>query len=450
MEPKILEKYESRRVPRYTSYPTSPHFRPVDEATYRDWLAAIPAGASLSFYLHVPFCHSLCWYCGCHTKIPGHYDPIARYLAALRDEIDMVAAALPGPMRAVHVHWGGGTPTIAAPQALAALMARLRRRFVIAAGAELAIEIDPRTLSAETAAALGGIGVNRASLGVQTFDPVVQRAINRIQSFDQTRAAVEALRSNGVGHFNFDLLYGLPHQTVAMCEETARRALELRPNRLAVFGYAHVPAMKPHQKRLDEAALPGAGDRLAQAEAIAAVLCRAGYVRIGLDHFARPDDDLVARLSDGTLRRNFQGYTTDCADILLGFGASSIGSLPSGYVQNAVSTKAYGEAVAAGRLPVARAVPLTADDRFRREMIERIMCFLEVDIAEVAANHGVDPRGLAAEREALRAMAEDGIIALRGEHIRINEAFRPLVRAVAATFDAYLAPDAAARHSLAV
>ncbi len=449
MDPALLEKYQSRRVPRYTSYPTSPHFHPVDEATYRCWLAGLDSGASVSLYLHIPFCRSLCWYCGCHTKIPAHDGPIARYLAVLQDEIDLLAAALPSPMRAVHLHWGGGTPTIAAPEALEAIMARLRRRFVIDAEAELAIEIDPRTLSGETASALRRMGINRASLGVQTFDPVVQRAINRVQSVEATRAAVEALRANGIRRLNFDLLYGLPHQTVASCEDTARRALEFRPDRLAVFGYAHVPAMKLHQKRLDAAALPGAGERLAQAEAIAAILCDAGYVRIGLDHFALPGDALVASLRGETLRRNFQGYTTDAADILLGLGASSIGSLPAAYVQNIVSIKIYGEMIAAGRLPAARAARLTAEDRFRREVIERIMCFLEVDVAEVAAAHHIDPAGLGAERAALRAMAADGVIALSGDHIRVHEPYRPLIRTIAATFDAYLAPDAA-RHSLAL
>src|SRR5690606_23340914 len=226
------------------------------EGAYREWLAALPPGTALSLYLHVPFCRSMCWYCGCHTKVTRRNEPVDAYLAALRREVELVAAVLPATMPVVHLHWGGGTPTILAPADFAETMELIRRRFAVAEDAEIAVEIDPRRLTRDMIAALGGAGVTRASLGVQTFDPLVQKAINRSQSFEQTRAVVDGLRAAGIDRINLDLLYGLPHQTVAACEETVARALELAPDRLAVFGYAHVPWMKTHQRMIDEAVLP--------------------------------------------------------------------------------------------------------------------------------------------------------------------------------------------------
>jgi len=450
IDPTIVQKYERQRVPRYTSYPTAPHFHAgVGEAAYRAWLAGLAGDTKLSLYLHVPFCRSLCWYCGCHTKIPGHDEPILRYLDALWREIGLVAEALPGRMAVSHIHWGGGTPTIVAPKAFASLMEMLCRRFAVAADAEIAVEIDPRRLSVDMIAALAAAGVNRASLGVQSFAPVVQRAVNRVQSFAETRAACDGLRRAGIAAVNFDLLYGLPHQTAGSCRDTVRQALTLAPDRLSVFGYAHMPALKPHQKRIDEAALPDGSERLRQFEAISADLVAAGYVAIGLDHFARAGDPLVACLDQGALRRNFQGYTTDQSAVLLGFGASAIGALPNGYVQNAAQLGAYRDAVAGGHLPTARGICLDDDDRLRRDIIEQLMCGFSVDLAATAARYPSDASGFTNEFAALHALADDGLVRIAGSRIEIPPESRPLVRCIAAVFDLYLDP-AASRHAIAV
>jgi oxygen-independent coproporphyrinogen III oxidase len=450
MDPALIRRYADQRLPRYTSYPTAPHFtEAVGETECTRWLEALDPKARLSLYFHVPFCRSLCWYCGCHTKVPGHDEPIARYVETLEAEIRLVAARLPTRLTVAHLHWGGGTPTIIGAARFARIMDLVREIFAVADDAELAIEIDPRRLDDEMVAALRAAGINRASLGVQSFDPAVQQAINRRQSFDATKRAVEGLRDAGITRLNFDLLYGLPHQTASSCEETVAQALTLAPDRLAVFGYAHLPSLKLHQRRLDEAALPDAVAREAQADAIATSLQDAGYAAIGLDHFARPDDALAQALTARRLRRNFQGYTTDAADALLGFGASSIGSWPQGYAQNAPQLGAYAEAVAAGNLPVARGLVLDAHDRLRRDIVEAIMCYLEVDLAALAARHGVAPEALEGERARLTELAQVGIVWLDGWQVRVAEDCRLLTRAVAAVFDTYLSATQA-RHARAI
>src|SRR5262249_10372080 len=300
---------------------------------YAQWLTAIPRNATASLYLHVPFCRSMCWYCGCHTTIARRDEPIAVYQVALRREIERVARQIDRRIRVDHIHFGGGTPTIMAPESFTELMAKIRQSFFVLASAEVAIEIDPRRLSAPMIDALVLGGVNRASLGVQSFDRAVQHVINRVQTFEETAAVAGNLRRAGVAGLNFDLIYGLPHQTIASCLDTVRRAIELRPERFAVFGYAHVPTFKRHQRKIDESSLPDSSERYDQACAIADALKEAGYVQIGVDHFALPSDEMAIASREGRLHRNFQGYTTDLSTLLLGFGASAIGQLPQGYVQ---------------------------------------------------------------------------------------------------------------------
>ena len=450
MQREIVERFENQRVPRYTSYPTAPHLsQPMDEAGYRAWLAAIPEGARLSLYLHVPFCRTLCWYCGCHTRIVGSDASLADYVAALRREIGLVADALPRRVGVGHVHWGGGTPTILAPDDFAGLMALLHDRFDVAPEAEIAVEIDPRRMSQARIDALAAAGVSRASLGVQSFDPVVQRAINRVQSVAETAEVTAALRRAGIAKVNLDLIYGLPHQTARSCAATVDEAVGLAPDRLAVFGYAHVPWLKRHQQRIDEAALPDAAARLDQFETIAERLGAAGYRPIGLDHFARPGDTLARRLDEGRLRRNFQGYTDDQCGVLLGFGASALGLLPDGYLQNETRIGDYQRLLAAGTLPVRRGRRLTDDDRRRGAVIERIMCDLAVDLAAIAIRHGPDPGGFAAELARLAELERTGIVRLEGSRIVVAADCRPLARTVASVFDAYLEP-AAGRHARAI
>jgi oxygen-independent coproporphyrinogen-3 oxidase len=450
MRPDLAACYGQERLPRYTSYPTAPHFSAaIGPDTYAKWLKAIPSNASASLYLHVPFCRAMCWYCGCHTSVVRRDEPIAVYASALRCEIELVSRQIGRRLQVDHVHFGGGTPTIMAPETFADLIGSIRHSFFVRPSAEIAVEIDPRRLTHQMIAALAYGGVNRASLGVQSFDPVVQRAINRVQSFEATAAATRGLRRAGISSINFDLIYGLPHQTVASCLETVSRCVELRPDRLSVFGYAHVPAFKKHQRKIEEASLPDSLERYHQSEAIARALTRAGYVQIGLDHFALPDDGMAAALHDGTLRRNLQGYTTDTGNILLGFGASAIGRLPQGYVQNEVATRAYSTAIAGGRLATAKGYALTDDDRLRAEIIERIMCDFAADLGQICARHGSVAKTMLESSIRLQDLISDGVVKLDGTALSVTDDSRFLVRAVAAAFDAHLA-GSGQRHSRAV
>ncbi|CAO4139239.1 Oxygen-independent coproporphyrinogen III oxidase [Methylorubrum aminovorans] len=441
--------YGEERLPRYTSYPPSPHFNTeIGTERYAAWLAGTPLGATASLYLHVPFCRSMCWYCGCHTSITRHDAPIAEYVGLLKREIDLVAARFGHLPLVRHVHFGGGTPTVMAPQAFIRLVAALRARFPVDPHAELAIEIDPRTLVPAMTEALGHAGVTRASLGVQSFDPVVQEAIRRRQGFDVTAAAVAGLRAAGVRGINLDLIYGLPHQTVASCVDTVRQCLELRPDRLSVFGYAHVPTFKKHQRHIDEATLPDGRVRLDQAEAIAETLVAAGYTCIGLDHYALPEDPLEIAQAEGRLRRNFQGYTTDPSDTLIGLGASAIGRLPQGYVQNAPGLRAYAERIGQGELATVKGYALTPEDRLRADLIEQVMCDFAVDVGSVCSAHGRDPEALLATLTRLPTLAADGLVRWNGDVLVVQADARTFVRNVAAAFDGHLGTSAAA-HSRA-
>ncbi|RWB26198.1 oxygen-independent coproporphyrinogen III oxidase [Mesorhizobium sp.] len=439
MQSIILRKYGEARLPRYTSYPTAPRFsQAIGADTYEGWLSELPASDPVSLYLHIPFCRSMCWYCGCHTTISRKDQPILDYLDALREEIRIVADRAPKGLRVDEVHFGGGTPTIIEPAEFASLMELLRQRFEFTAAASIAIEIDPRTLTADMAKTLGTAGVGRASLGVQSFDPVVQKAVNRIQSKEQTAEAVDGLRRHGVARINFDLIYGLPHQTVQSCVDTATAAVAMKPDRLAVFGYAHVPAFKKHQRMIEEAALPDSAARSEQASAIAETLAAAGYRQIGLDHFGQPDDDLVLAQQTGTLRRNFQGYTTDSCNTLLGFGASAIGRTEEGYIQNDVAPGLYARHVSAGRLATSKGYRLSAEDRVRAAIIERLMCDFEADVPTICASHGFEPARILDTAGRLEELMQDGVLDMTEGFIRVRQDQRFVIRAVAAAFDAYL------------
>lgn len=444
LQSSLLHSYGEARLPRYTSYPTAPLFSPAITAdTHAEWLGQTDPAAPASLYFHVPFCRSMCWYCGCHTTISARDEPIHAYLDALRAEIDTVTTRLPEGQRVGHVHFGGGTPTIMPPADFVELMGRLRRGFAIAPGAELAIEIDPRRLDPAMLDALAAGGINRASLGVQTFDPRVQLAINRIQPLKDTAAAVEGLRRVGVAQVNFDLIYGLPHQTVASCLDTVAKAISLRPDRLAVFGYAHVPDFKKHQRLIDTDSLPDSAARVEQATAIAEALTGAGYVQIGLDHFALPEDELTLAQNEGRLRRNFQGYTTDSCETLIGFGASAIGHTPQGYVQNDVAINRYSRTVLEGGLATVRGYRLTPDDRLRAAVIERLMCDFAVDIPAICARFDADPAVLLDGNARLERALAEGLAEMQDGRLRMLGNLRFLVRVVAAAFDAHL--DAAPR-----
>ncbi len=438
------------KVPRYTSYPTAPHFHAgVGPDVFRRWLEEIDPAVPLSVYLHIPFCDTLCWFCGCHTSVVNNYGPVADYCDLLLREMALVARALGGRRKVNHIHWGGGSPTMLRPGDIARLNDATRMHFDVASDAEFAVEIDPRGLTQESVDALAKAGLGRASIGVQDCDPAVQKAINRIQTEGETRAVIGMLRAAGVESINLDLLYGLPRQTLHSWEKTLHFALSLDPDRLAVFGYAHMPSFKKHQTLISAASLPDVKTRLCQAELAGRVLRAHDYVAVGLDHYAKPFDSMARALAGGSLARNFQGYTTDRAQALIGLGASAIGALPQGYVQNMPAVPLYRASVMQGRLPVARGIALTAEDRLRRHIIERLMCDLHVNLDAACANHDVSPTRLRDSVSALGALAALGAVSIEGARITIPPSWRAATRLVCAAFDAYLGAGIA-RHSIAV
>jgi oxygen-independent coproporphyrinogen-3 oxidase len=432
-----------RNVPRYTSYPTAPHFSAaIGPDLYRDWLTALPRDARLSIYIHVPFCAELCHYCGCNTRAVRKRAPIDAYAERLIEEIALLAS-LPG-RKLTHLHWGGGTPSILGPEWLETIAASLASRFDLSELKEHAIELDPRRLDKPLVRTLARIGVNRASLGMQDANPHVQQAIGRIQPFELIERAADWLREAGIENLNLDLMYGLPEQTARDAAHSAELAVSLKPQRLALFGYAHVPWFKSHQKLIDEAKLPGPSERLEQAQASSETLTSFGYQAIGLDHFALPSDELCVTARECRLHRNFQGYTTDDADALIGLGASAIGKLPQGFVQNAPDLGGYSRNIAAGRFATVKGLALSDDDRLRAAIVERLMCDLAVDLKAFGGT-----RHFAAEMKALVPLSDQGLLRIDGARVTMTVQGRPYVRVAAAAFDAYLAASQK-QHSAAV
>jgi oxygen-independent coproporphyrinogen-3 oxidase len=448
--PAAWRPHAERNLPRYTSYPTAVAFEAVvGEREARDWLAATRADQAISAYVHVPFCKRLCWYCGCNTSVFHEYDRVRAFFQTLMLEVDLWADAIGPHAGAAHLHFGGGSPNALSPDDFLALVRHMTTRFALRPGAEVAAELDPGLLSEAVIDAAGEAGVTRVSLGVQTFDPVVQAKVNRIQPFDMVAAANERLRKSGVSAINFDLMYGLPGQTPENVAASTEAAVTLRPDRVAVFGYAHVPWMKKHQVMIKEADLADGDGRWAQAEAADEALRAAGYVRIGLDHYALPDDPLTMAAASGRLRRNFQGYTDDPAAVLVPIGPSSIGRFAQGFVQNAAATDVWGREVEAGRLPVARGLAITPHDDLRAAVIERLMCDLTVDVAAVCRAHGFADATLDGSIVAASRLQADGLCVVAGRTIRIPPEAHRVMRVVAACFDARL-PVAKSRHARAV
>jgi oxygen-independent coproporphyrinogen-3 oxidase len=449
MQNSLLAKY-SGAVPRYTSYPTAPHFHEgIDCGKYAQWLEAITGQERISLYIHIPYCDRLCWFCACHTKHTLKYEPIAIYLESLKKEIAAVGALVSRDAAVTAVHFGGGSPTMVRPDDMIDLMAALRSAFTFAEDVEISVEMDPNDLDEPRYDALAAIGMTRASLGVQDFHPEVQKAINRIQTFEHTKSVVEAVRARGVHSVNCDILYGLPHQTEATVAETVKDILSLAPDRIALFGYAHVPWMKKHQTMIKDEMLPGLEERYAQMNLAASMLIAAGYEPIGIDHFALPDDRMAIASREGRLRRNFQGYTDDAAEALIGLGASSIGQLPQGYVQNMPATGEYQRMADAGGLAAVRGVEVSDDDRLRRRVIEEIMCRFAMSFSELRQEFGDAVDAIAAEAKSFALSNQDRICLIEGDRFVITDAGRPFARTIAAVFDSYLATGKG-RHSIAV
>lgn len=425
------------RVPRYTSYPTAPHFKPsVASATAETWLAAIPAGAEVSLYMHVPFCRRLCWFCACRTQGTSTDAPVRAYADTLLAEIAMLRARLAPGVRLSRLHWGGGTPTLMPPDMIRRLAGAVRDAFPLAEGAEFSVEIDPSEIDEARMDALAEAGMTRASIGVQDFDPEIQKIIGREQSFEITARAVDMIRARGIASVNADILFGLPHQDPARIALSVQKLLALSPDRVALYGYAHVPWMAKRQVMIPEETLPDSMQRLRLFETAEQLFLADGYEAIGIDHFARPGDGLAAAQKAGRLRRNFQGYTDDRAQVLIGLGASAISRYPQGYAQNAPATGAYTAAIREGRLPVTRGHAFSADDKWRARMIEALMCDFAIRADEFAADHGIAPAAMAMLLAPVKARFGD-MVQIGTDGLTIPHEGRPLTRMIARMFDAY-------------
>jgi oxygen-independent coproporphyrinogen III oxidase len=428
-------------VPRYTSYPTAAEFGdaigPDDMAAALD---AVAPGTPVSLYLHIPFCREICWYCGCNTGAANRSARLQAYLDRLGEEIELVARRLAGRAEVGRIAFGGGSPNAIAPEAFAQLVSHARAAFGASAPV-LSLEVDPRGFDRAWADAIGDTGVTRVSLGVQSFDPAIQAAIGRVQSHDTIAETVTLLRGAGVDSINFDLMYGLPGQGIETLADSIRASVALGADRLAVFGYAHVPHLIARQRRIDAGALPGPAARFEQAALGRTMLVAAGYQPVGFDHFARPDDAIAVAARAGRLRRNFQGFTEDPAEVLIGLGATAISQFPDRLLQNEKNSGRWHMAVSAGRFPAARGLYRDAEDRRRADAIESLLCRGGADLAGLAGHEAIIAR--LAPFEAL------GLVDRRGTRIDLAADAWPYARVIASTIDAYRTP-AAARFSSAV
>ena len=436
------------RVPRYTSYPTAPHFgTDIGPAEFATWITSIPQDSEISLYIHVPFCRRLCWFCACRTQGTTSNDPVIAYVGTLLQEIKLLGEHLAPGVRLKRLHWGGGTPTLLQPEQISRLAEAILAVAPLAEGAEFSVEIDPNEIDAARLDALAAAGMNRASIGIQDFDPQIQQTIGRIQSYDLTRDVADMIRARGIASLNADILYGLPHQTGPRITESVQKLLSLSPDRVALYGYAHVPWMSRRQQMIPSDAMPTPEERLGLFEIARQLFTWDGYDEIGIDHFARPDDGLAKAKAKGQLRRNFQGYTDDTAPVLVGLGASSISRFPQGYAQNASGTSDHTKAIRAGRFSTHRGHAFTAEDRLRARIIESLMCDFRVKREELADDHAVTEAALDAMLAgAARAFAP--FLRLTPDGADISPEGRPLTRMIAQAFDAYDATKA--RHSAAV
>jgi len=429
----------NRQTPRYTSYPTAPNFsKPFAAKIVSTWLAETAPNAPVSLYFHVPFCKKMCWYCGCNTKATAQYSPVKSYLAHLHSEVAQVSQRRGERLAVSHIHFGGGSPSYISPDDFKALMDHVRTHFDVMPNAEIAIELDPRETSEAKIAAYAMAGVTRASLGVQDFNRTVQEAINRVQPIHMVYQAVKTLRAYGIEAISFDLLYGLPGQTAEIVHDSISLAAALEPDRIALFGYAHVPWMKKHMRLIDEEKLPNAAQRLVQFDVARRILLDRGYHEIGLDHFVRPDDSMAIAHHMRRLQRNFQGYTTDSANTLIGLGPSAISSFAGGYCQNTPDLRSYIDCIEAGKSPVAKGIELSSDDKMRRDIISSLMCYGTIDLADYGANIVGGEENFNAEINSLSGLVKDLLVFVEGSRITVNQNAPQARRLVAAAFDSYL------------
>lgn len=425
------------KVPRYTSYPTAPHFsNDVGPDLYADWISQIPADGTVSLYVHVPFCRRLCWFCACRTQGTQSDAPVRAYLETLKAELAMLARHLPTGVTLSRLHWGGGTPTLLAPDMMTELADAIFEVAPLGLDAEFSVEIDPNEIDAPRLDALAAAGLNRASIGVQDFDNEIQKTIGRIQGYDVTRNAIDMIRHRDVPSLNADILFGLPHQTQARMTESVQKLLSLNPDRVALYGYAHVPWMAKRQQLIPSDALPTPEERLALFETARKLFLWDNYAEIGIDHFATRQDGLTRAQSAGRLRRNFQGYTDDTSDVLIGVGASSISRFPQGFAQNAPATSAHTAAVRGGKFSTSRGHQFRGQDKLRSRLIEALMCDFRINTDEITRSFDISR----AEVETLFAKAERdlaGAVTVTSDGLFVPPDARPLTRIIARSFDAY-------------
>ena len=436
------------KVPRYTSYPTANHFSSEFGPSEMDgFLDSVAPNSEISLYLHIPFCRRLCWFCACRTQGTATGEPVAGYVETLKAEIELARERLPEGVRLSRLHWGGGTPTLMNAETIRGLAAVISDAFPFADGAEFSVEIDPNEIDDARLDALADIGLNRASIGIQDFDPEIQKIIGRLQSFDTTKAAVDGLRGRGIESLNVDILYGLPAQTRIGIADSVQRVLSLSPDRVALYGYAHVPWMARRQALIPTDLLPRPEERLALFETAQRLFRWDGYMDIGIDHFAREEDGLALAAKEGRLRRNFQGYTDDQAEVLLGLGASSISKFPDGYAQNAPATSAWVKAIEAGGFATMRGVRMTDDDKLRAAAIERLMCDFRVSAPALAKATGHSEKAVRKLIEGLPEQFPD-FVKPTADGVEITLAGRPLTRLIARALDAWEVKSEG--HSLAI
>jgi oxygen-independent coproporphyrinogen III oxidase len=436
------------RVPRYTSYPTAPHFGPdIGPGDFARWIKAIPEGSEISLYVHVPFCRRLCWFCACRTQGTTSDAPVIAYVETLKAEIALLAAQLPRGVSLSRLHWGGGTPTLLSADLMRDLAKAIFAVAPMAAGGEFSVEIDPNEIDDARLDALAAAGMNRASIGVQDFDPMIQKAIGREQGYALTRDVAQRIRAGGVASLNADILYGLPFQTAPRISDSVQKLLTLAPDRVALYGYAHVPWMSRRQQMIPSDAMPTPQERLSLFETARRLFLWDGYVEIGIDHFAKPEDGMARALQSGQLRRNFQGYTDDPTPVLIGLGASSISRFPQGFAQNASGTAEHTRAIRDGRFSTHRGHRFQGEDLLRARIIEALMCDFLVSRDELLQDFDVSAARI--DSLFLSAKAEFGdMVRLTADSFFIPERARPLTRMIARAFDAY--DSAKARHSSAI
>jgi len=444
-DPQIIRQFDVNG-PRYTSYPTADRFvEAFDGEASRQWLSQRNIGAisrPLSLYFHLPFCNTICYYCACNKIITKDHGRSAKYLRYLEKEIALQSAALDGTHDVIQLHWGGGTPTFLSHDEMRQLMGATRKHFRLLDNGEYSIEVDPRKVDAATVALLGELGFNRMSVGVQDFDEAVQKAVNRIQSEEETYGVIEAARANGFKSVSIDLIYGLPKQNVIGFNRTLERVLAMDPDRLSIYNYAHLPSLFKPQRRILDADLPSADVRMQLLALAIRRLTEAGYVYIGMDHFAKPDDELAVAQRQARLHRNFQGYSTYADCDLLAFGISAIGKVGPTYSQNVKTLDEYYDRLDAGELPVYRGIELTADDILRRSIIQALMCHFELSVESIEAAHLIDfHQYFAEELQDLKAMEAAGLVKVSKDWISVLPPGRMLVRAISMVFDRYLRAD---------